>query len=237
MNRNPVAPDKPFVYAFNTPRLVLLVCIILALITFSLMLGIRIERYQQTSSVAGYETLRDLSPKIVPEPMTEPAGMKQDTVISTPLKPAPLEPKDSAKKGPAVQPASAEAVIEKTPSKTETKPAAPVEVSTPKTVVETPKQAATKEPEKPPAKIKTSAGMHYAVQISSSQNKTKSVAMVDLLKTKGFDAYVEQIDLGAKGLFYRIMVGPFETEKEAKKVQTQLSADSKFSGAYIRHLP
>jgi len=219
MTRNPVPPDKPFVYAFNTPRLVLLVCIVLVLITFSLMLGIRIERYQQTTSLAGYETIRDLSPEIVPESMTEPAGVKRDTAKSTTLKPAPLQPTDSAKKEPADQPASAKAILQKTPSKTETKAAAPAE------------------PQKPPAKKKTSTGRHYAVQVSSSQNKAKSVALVNTLKKKGFAAYLEEIDLGAKGLFYRIMVGPFETEKEAKKVQNQLAADSKFSGAYIRYLP
>lgn len=230
MTKNPVPPEKPFVYAFGTPRLVLLACIILALITFSLMLGIRIERYQQTSSVAGYETIRELAPKTTRKPMKEIVDIRQEDVEPTTSKPAPLQSTDSATEEPGVQPASAKAPLEKESSQSETKPAEPAKVSASQAEQATPS-------EKPQVKKKTSATRHYAVQVLSSQDKTKSLAIVDLLNKKGLTAYLEEIDLGAKGLFYRIMVGPFETEKEAKKVQSQLAADSKYPGAYIRYLP
>ncbi len=49
MRDNSIPPGKPYVYAFSSGRLVLLVCMVLALMAFSLMLGIRIERYQEGS--------------------------------------------------------------------------------------------------------------------------------------------------------------------------------------------
>jgi cell division septation protein DedD len=78
---------------------------------------------------------------------------------------------------------------------------------------------------------------HYAVQVEASQDKSRAGLQVDLLKKNGYDAYLEPIDLGAKGRFFRVMVGPYGTEAEAKKVRTDLVRDSRFSESYIRYLP
>ena len=51
MMNKPGQPDKARVYAFGNKRLVLLACMVLLLIALSMMLGIRIERHQQSAAL------------------------------------------------------------------------------------------------------------------------------------------------------------------------------------------
>jgi len=212
MTNRSAPPDKPYMYAFSSARLVLLVCMVLALMAFSLMLGIRIERYQRANKVIEYERLRRLSAQPPPEEVTTlsetESGFVQP-VTSAAEPPERSEPKPTAPK-PAVSP----------------KPTAPV--SEPK--IEPKKPA-------PPPEIKKAAEGHYAVQVASSQDKIMADSQVEILKGNGFEAYIEEIDLKAKGRFFRVMVGPFRTEAKAAEVRGKLIKDSRFSDSYIRYLP
>ena len=223
-----VPPDKPYVYGFNSARLVLLVCIVLALMLLSLMLGIRIERYQRANKVIAYERLRHMSAQ---------QSRKQDE----PLPEAEDDPIRSVESAPAPSEGSASKTTTTTerPESTQPKPAtakpAPPEKPEATTAVSSPKI----EPKKPvpPQKEKEVSEGHYAVQVASSQDGSMAGSQVEILKKKGFESYVEEIDLGAKGRFFRVMVGPFQTSTKAKEVRGELIKDSRFSDSYIRYLP
>lgn len=252
MMNNSVPPGKPYVYAFSSGRLVLLVCIVLVLISLSFMLGIRIERYQQSARPVIYETARTLPSAAaaptqpVPETAPEPAEI-------APAAPPSLE---EAKTGQVAEsPSVAEATVEDVAP--ETKPIEPAEKPVEKKPVpEAPKPVAQKEivapapkpvekkiaapAPKPPApepkKVETSR-LHYAVQVAASQDKTQAEFQKEVLGRKGFTSYIEVIDLPQKGRFYRVMVGPFKTDTEARSARSQLAKDPTFADCYVRYLP
>jgi cell division septation protein DedD len=207
MTNKSAPPDKPYIYAFSSARLVLLVCMVLALMAFSLMLGIRIERYQRTNKVIEYERQRRLSAQPPPEEVTTLPETESGFVQPVPSAPEPPEGSEAKSTAPP-------------------KPKAPV--SEPKIK---PKKPA------PPPEIKKPAEGHYAVQVASSQDKIMADSMVKILKGKGFETYIEEIDLKAKGRFFRVMVGPFQTKVKAAEVRGKLIKDSRFSDSYIRYLP
>ena len=214
MTNDAVPSERPHVYAFSTKRLVLMASIVLLLIALSLMLGIRIERYQHAQAVepGTRPVTYDASPK-----QLTPASAKPDAkaAVSTPAKSPPAPSKQTVKPKPMEQPKPAAETIKK---KAAPKPAPKVEARTP---APTPKV----EPKK-----------HFAVQLQSSQDKVKAALQVDTLKKKGFDAYLEDVQIEGKGTFHRVMVGPFATKAQANEAKTALAQDSRFADSLIRYI-
>ena len=59
-------------------------------------------------------------------------------------------------------------------------------------------------------------GRNYNLQISSWPNRTRAEQEVNRLRDIGFSAFIVQADLPQKGgIWYRVRVGPFKSEKEA----------------------
>jgi cell division septation protein DedD len=59
-------------------------------------------------------------------------------------------------------------------------------------------------------------GRNYNLQISSWPNRTRAEQEVNRLRDVGFNAFIVQADLPQKGgIWYRVRVGPFKSEKEA----------------------
>lgn len=213
MTNNPVPPDRPHVYAFSTKRLVLLACIVALLIALGLALGIRIERYQQ-SQTAGLSRPLD-----APEAVSPPAGSaikKAGDAAARKSRPSASEASgvEPVKSKPAPKPRA----VEPKPAKTVTPPAQP-----------TKPVAAKAEPAAPRG--------HYAVQVESSQDKSKASLQVETLIRNRFSAYIEQVDLEGKGRFYRVMVGPFQTKTQAKEARDALARDSRFTDSLVRYIP
>ncbi|MEI8011403.1 MAG: SPOR domain-containing protein [Candidatus Omnitrophota bacterium] len=67
----------------------------------------------------------------------------------------------------------------------------------------------------------------YAVQVASFKDKVRADVVLKQLKDKGYSAYVMMSDLGARGVFYRVRVGSFATEEEAKKNHEAINRDFK----------
>jgi cell division septation protein DedD len=90
----------------------------------------------------------------------------------------------------------------------------------------------------PTAPTKTSAPTHiapassgsYAVQISSRHNEADAQASFRSLQAKypqqlgGRAPLIRRVDLGAKGIYYRAMVGPFGSADEASRICSSLKA-------------
>lgn len=66
-----------------------------------------------------------------------------------------------------------------------------------------------------------------AVQVYSFKEKTRAEAALNNIKNKGYNAYIMVSDLGARGIWYRVRVGTFNNETDAKKALERVSKDFK----------
>jgi cell division protein FtsN len=272
-------PGKSYVYAFSSGRLVLLVCLVLALMVFSLMLGIRIEKYQGTTIDVSArdsairppvqlesEAAKDISEldtaatsatapseletaMPVPSESTAPGEVHGKPDASATTKAVPKEEaaanqaqksivssgKPEPKATPTVQPAKASAPA---PVPTKPKPAEQA-ARAPKAAPEAVTQAAVpkKSESSPIPPQKEASKGRFAVQVSSSQDKSMAVFQEEQLKKKGFTTYIEEIDVANKGRFYRVIVGPFPTEGVANAARGEIAKDSSFKECYVRSVP
>ncbi len=81
-----------------------------------------------------------------------------------------------------------------------------------------------------PASIAPSSGKGYAVQVSSQRSEADAQAAFRNLQAKfpnqlsGKQPMIHRVDLGAKGIYFRAMVGPFGTAEEAGQLCSSLKA-------------
>jgi cell division septation protein DedD len=66
------------------------------------------------------------------------------------------------------------------------------------------------------------------VQVAATRDQAEAKRMVDKLTGKGFAASTERADLGAKGIWFRVVAGPYGDQAVAEKVAEQLKKQ-KFS--------
>jgi hypothetical protein len=70
----------------------------------------------------------------------------------------------------------------------------------------------------------------YAVQVASRHNEADAQASLQSLQAKfpqqlgGHSRLIRRVDLGAKGIYYRAMVGPFGSAEEASRICSSLKA-------------
>jgi cell division septation protein DedD len=70
----------------------------------------------------------------------------------------------------------------------------------------------------------------YAVQVSAQRNEADAQATLNALQAKysqqlgGKHGMVRRADLGAKGIYYRALVGPFGSAEEASRLCSSLKA-------------
>ena len=76
----------------------------------------------------------------------------------------------------------------------------------------------------------TALGGGYAVQVSSQRSEAEAQASFRSLQAKfpkqlgGRQASIHRVELGAKGTYYRAMVGPFANASEASELCSGLKA-------------
>ncbi|MDY0190107.1 MAG: SPOR domain-containing protein [Desulfuromonas sp.] len=106
-----------------------------------------------------------------------------------------------------------------TTAKEQASPSTPAVLTVVKPVVET-KQTV--------AKVVSHSG-DYVVQVGSFKNQADAQKVQKKLQTK-FAVQIKRADLGQKGVWYRVLVGPVASSAEANKVKTDLQRDFKLSG-------
>lgn len=83
---------------------------------------------------------------------------------------------------------------------------------------------------KPTAKIATTAKVTAAphvLQISSFRSPDEAGILVRRLEKKNYKPYIQQVDLGSKGVWYRVFLGPYASKEKAKTAAIRLKADEK----------
>ncbi len=57
----------------------------------------------------------------------------------------------------------------------------------------------------------------YTIHVSSFKTQQYAQKQIEHLRNLGFDAYLETVDLGKKGVWHRIKVGHYATRAEAEQ--------------------
>ena len=84
---------------------------------------------------------------------------------------------------------------------------------------------------KPTAKVTTSAkttsAAPHLLQIASFRSPDEAGILVRRLEKKGYNPYIQQADLGSKGVWYRVFLGPYASKEKAQTAAIRLKADEK----------
>jgi len=73
----------------------------------------------------------------------------------------------------------------------------------------------------------------YLVQVASFRQAADAASLAERLAFKKYPAYAQEVDLGAKGVWHRVFVGPYPGNEEAARVVQRLQAEDKLT-ALIR---
>ena len=77
----------------------------------------------------------------------------------------------------------------------------------------------------------------YAIHVSSFQESVRAREEVSFLQSREFPVFIVFLDLGAKGKWYRVYAGPFETREEARDVKKNLDAIPQVRFTRITKIP
>jgi cell division septation protein DedD len=93
------------------------------------------------------------------------------------------------------------------------------------------------EPEKPALKqLPESVRSNYAVQVLSTQNLDDARVAEKKIKVRGLPALVFEADLGSKGKWYRVYVGPYRSEAKAEMVLGDIRKIPGFQKSFVKFL-
>jgi cell division septation protein DedD len=77
----------------------------------------------------------------------------------------------------------------------------------------------------------------YLVHVSSFHGRAKAQEDADYLTGRGYEAVIAQVDLGDKGIWYRVYVGPFATPREAGAMKIRLDENPRVGSTRITKVP
>ncbi len=77
-------------------------------------------------------------------------------------------------------------------------------------------------------------GLIYAVNVSSFRNAEAAAVEVAKLQARGSQARAIRTDLESKGIWYRVYVGHYATEAEAKQARAEILKHTDYGTAYVR---
>lgn len=77
----------------------------------------------------------------------------------------------------------------------------------------------------------------YAIHVSSFQESMRAREEVSFLQNREFPVFIVFLDLGAKGKWYRVYAGPFQTREEARDVKKNLDAIPQVRFTRITQIP
>jgi cell division septation protein DedD len=141
--------------------------------------------------------------------------VKVPTPEEATAQPAPVEP--------AKLPAAATATVVESSIPAKTDASAPV-AKAPVPVAKAPAPVA-----KAPAPVVKAAGS-YLVQAAAFRRSEDARGLQAKLARKGYSVFTEEANLGAKGVWYRVYVGPYASAGAADAVVTRLKAEEKLAG-------
>jgi cell division protein FtsN len=169
-------------------------------------------------------------------PMPAADGVDAAATVDAP----PPQPAAEAEREPEEDavPAEAEAGVAEPPAAAEIAPPEPSEtavaVSTARPVEEP--VAPLEETPAPAPQAAPDAGLQYVIQAMSTSNQDDARAARKRIIAEGFSAGVFEANLPGRGRWYRVYVGPYETEADALSVLEAVRTIPGFSESFLKEL-
>ena len=88
---------------------------------------------------------------------------------------------------------------------------------------------------KPEAEEKPASG-NFVLQVASVRKQESAEAEVKRLRTRGYKVKVLEADLGAKGKWYRVLVGEFSTREEAEVFKKEFEVKETRPGTLVKQI-
>ncbi len=170
-------------------------------------------------------------------PPTDSGGQATAEAPTAETQPAP----ETTAESPAVPSAEAQAPATATNTQTaEAVQAVPPPATPPAAAESTVQPPAAAEPATPPD-MQTASISTINVQMSSQKSRSEAEGSVEKLKSvyakvvEPYDFYVKEVDLGkSKGIWYRVLVGPIPSEKDARALCAKIKAEPPHSDCLVQ---
>jgi cell division septation protein DedD len=77
----------------------------------------------------------------------------------------------------------------------------------------------------------------YVIHVSSFRRHRDAESDAAYLQGRGYETIIAQVDLGEKGIWYRVYVGPFETREEAGRIKIRLDENPRVRSTRLTRVP
>lgn len=72
------------------------------------------------------------------------------------------------------------------------------------------------------------------LQVASYRGREPAANLLESLSTKGYSGTIQAADLGERGIWYRVRIGPYGSEKEAARILEKLRKERDLKGYIVR---
>ena len=96
--------------------------------------------------------------------------------------------------------------------------------------------AAEKTVKTPAKKLPRPSGLKYMIQAISTSSQTDASDARGKLMTSGFPAGIFEANLGERGRWYRVYVGPYDTEEDARAALEDVRRIPGFDASFVKSL-
>ncbi|MEZ4251435.1 MAG: SPOR domain-containing protein [Polyangiales bacterium] len=74
----------------------------------------------------------------------------------------------------------------------------------------------------------------YTLQVISYRTAEEAELFADALRSRGHDAFVQEADVEDRGRFYRVRIGPFESQGEAERARRRVESEEQMATFVVR---
>lgn len=90
----------------------------------------------------------------------------------------------------------------------------------------------------PPAPARDRGGVgrdgEYTLQVISYRTADEADLFADALRSRGHDAFVQEADVEDRGRFFRVRIGPFESQADAERARRRVEAEEQMATFVVR---
>lgn len=201
----------------------ILLALVLGVSLISFTLGVMVGKGSEQAPVAAAPTPERLP---VPPPQDPPATVPAPLTFYETLPSGEQPPLGSGINLPPKEKAAVKTVAPVT---------APAPAPTPTPVKAAAAATASPAPTPVPGKgSAAAAGVKWLVQTASFQEVGEARKLQERLAVKGYAVLIQEADLGPKGKWYRVIVGPYPSQTDADQTAARLKSEEKLSALVRR---
>jgi len=89
-------------------------------------------------------------------------------------------------------------------------------------------------PQAPAAPVASGSNGRYTIQVISYQHPTDADVFSQGLRSRGHHAFVMAADIPERGRFYRVRIGPFDTQREADSYRRSFENEERMNTIVVR---